>query len=94
MARDIYFYTNRTLCAVLEEMRSCFKTHNFSAMPGLIEEIQVLGNRMESALEDQKTVRQVKEALPKLKKEYKKLTKEIRDLEAKKGIKKKSSSRP
>jgi len=44
--------TNRYLCDVLEEMRKCYETRNFSYLPGLIEEAQSLANRMESALAD------------------------------------------
>lgn len=45
-------YPNRYICTVLEEMRTCAKTMNFSYLPGLIEEAQTLANRMESKLED------------------------------------------
>ena len=45
---------NRFVCTVLEEMRQCTKTLNFSIMPSLIEEAQVLVNRMESKLLDVK----------------------------------------
>ena len=38
---------NRYLCTVLDEMRECVKTLNFSYLLGLIEEVQTLGNRME-----------------------------------------------
>ena len=41
---------NRYLCDVLEEMRKCFKTRNFSHLLGLIEESQTLANRMEASL--------------------------------------------
>lgn len=43
---------NRTLCSVLHEMRECCKTSNYSYLPGLIEEAQSMGNRMEAALYD------------------------------------------
>ena len=45
-------YPNRYLCEVLDEMRKCFKTCNFSYLPGLIEEAQTLANRMEAKLND------------------------------------------
>ena len=45
---------NRYLCDVLDEMRTCFKTRNFSFLLGLIEEAQTLGERMEAALGDKK----------------------------------------
>ena len=32
------YYVNRTLCAVLEDMRLCCKTLNFTPMIGLIED--------------------------------------------------------
>ena len=45
---------NRTICDVLEEMRTCYKTRNFSYILSLIEEAQSMANRMEGALWDQK----------------------------------------
>ena len=45
-------YPNRYLCNVLDEMRACIKTLNFSYLAGLIEEAQTMANRMESKLED------------------------------------------
>ena len=45
-------YPNRYLCNVLDEMRACIKTLNFSYLAGLIEEVQTMGNRMEAKLED------------------------------------------
>ena len=44
----------RTLCDVLEEMRTAWNTRNFAGMLGMIEEIQQMGNRMEMALEKYK----------------------------------------
>lgn len=44
---------NRTICNVLEEMRQCHETRNFSYLLGLIEEAQSMANRMEAALYDQ-----------------------------------------
>ena len=41
---------NRYLCDVLNEMRKCVKTLNFSYLLGLIEEAQTLGSRMEAKL--------------------------------------------
>ena len=40
--------SNRYICTVLDEMRDCVKTSNFSYLSGLIEEAQSLANRMES----------------------------------------------
>lgn len=44
----------RYLCDVLDEMRKCYKTRNFSHLCGLIEEAQTLANRMEAALGERK----------------------------------------
>ena len=52
---------NRTICDVLEELRQCYKTRNFSYMPGLIEEAQSMANRMEAALWDQNDFKSRKE---------------------------------
>lgn len=43
---------NRTICSVLDGMRDCSKTKNFSYLDGLIEEAQMLANRMEAKLYD------------------------------------------
>ena len=77
-------YLNRSLCSVLEDMRTCFKTYNFSPMLGLIEEAQVMGNRMEAALEDGHDIEMAAERRAELKKKLKVLKKEIADLEARK----------
>ena len=45
---------NRYICTVLEEMRQCTKNLNFSVLPSLIEEAQILSNRMEAKLHDVK----------------------------------------
>jgi len=58
---------NRTLCSVLEEMRDCYKTRNFAALPGLIEEAQTYGNRMEAKLSDVNDYNSLKECYASLK---------------------------
>ena len=49
--------TNRYICDVLEAMRKCYETRNFSYLPGLIEEAQLLADRMEAGLGDKADVR-------------------------------------
>lgn len=74
-----YYYNSipsRTICAVLEEMRACYKTRNFAALAGLVEEVQSLANRMESGLEDQHDVERLRDQKGKLKAEIKKLEKQ------------------
>lgn len=76
-----YFGPNRYLCDVLEDMRKCFETLNFSPLKGLIEEAQILGNRMESGLSDKRDLKSLSEERHKLKEDYKKLKKEVEELE-------------
>ena len=74
--RRFQYSTNRTVCEVLEAMRKCCQTSNFSYLPGLIEETQNMVNRMEAALYD-------KGDLDSARREIKTLKKEIRELEQK-----------
>lgn len=69
---------NRVVCNVLEEMRACVKTANYSYLPGLIEEVQTMVNRMEAALGDAQDVRNMQEERAKLKQEIKELRKEVK----------------
>jgi hypothetical protein len=69
-------YLNRTLCDVLEEMRTCFKTYNFAPMLALIEEAQMMGNKMEAGLND-------KHDVEKMESRKNELVKEIRELREK-----------
>ena len=72
---------NRLLCAVLDEMRECVKTSNFSYLPGLIEEAQSLGNRMEAHLYDIKDFNHLHKDITALKKKKKKLKEKVEELE-------------
>lgn len=67
---------NRTICSVLDEMRKCGETRNYSYLSSLIEEVQTLVNRMEAALWDQKDFDYKKEEYHKLKKKVKEMKKE------------------
>jgi hypothetical protein len=78
MAR--HYYLNRTLCDVLEEMRKCVQTLNFGPLPGLIEEAQSMGNRMEAALGDDKDLQAMHDEWHRLKKELGELRKEHKAL--------------
>lgn len=69
-------YENRTLCSVLDDMRACFKTYNFAPIKGLIEEAQIIGNRMEAGLNN-------KEDADYYRKQRKKLRLECKELEEK-----------
>ena len=68
---------NRYVCEVLEEMRTCTKTLNFAIIPSLIEEVQIMANRMEMALSDMKDLERLKENIHEKKEELKELEKKI-----------------
>jgi len=72
---------NRYLCSVLDEMRECTKTLNFSYLLGLIEEAQTLASRMESKLFDLKDFEHLHEEIKVLKKKKKKLEDKVEKLE-------------
>ena len=72
---------NRLLCAVLDEMRECVKTSNFSYLSGLIEEAQSLGSRMEAHLYDIKDFNRLLDDIKALEKKKKKLKEEVEELE-------------
>ena len=68
---------NRYLCSVLDEMRECTKTLNFSYLLGLVEEAQTLGSRMEAKLYDIKDFERLHEEIKVLQKKKKKLEEEL-----------------
>tara|TARA_Y100000296_G_scaffold75756_1_gene95755 strand:- start:44 stop:295 length:252 start_codon:yes stop_codon:yes gene_type:complete len=68
---------SRLICTVLEEMRICIKTLNFTYLESLIEEAQVLANRMEAKLEDLNYQEDLREDVRDLVKQKKQLKKEI-----------------
>jgi len=72
---------NRYLCTVLDEMRECVKTLNFSYLLGLIEEVQTLGNRMESRLFEIKDFERLHKEIKALEKKRKKIEDEVEELE-------------
>lgn len=82
-----WFGNNRHICDVLEDMRKCAKSQNFSPIRGLIEEAQVMANRMESALQDQKDLIKIGIELSEARKAYKKLEREYKDLDKKVKLK-------
>ncbi len=73
-----YYGTNRYICTVLDSMRDCSKTKNYSYLDGLIEEAQHLGSAMEDALQDQRDVKELREERSKLKQEVNKLEQKVK----------------
>jgi len=85
MDYDVWTGTPRTLCYVLREMRSVFQTYNFSSLLGLIEECQMLANRMKDHLTNEQTYERQRENIKKAKNELLELTKEIEKLKGEKN---------
>lgn len=84
---------NRYLCTVLQEMRTCYKTRNFSYLLGLIEEAQVMGDRMESALGEKSDYQAWHKKVKAEMAEYQRLLKETNKLRKKKGEPEKEAAR-
>lgn len=84
---------NRYLCTVLQEMRTCYKTRNFSYLLGLIEEAQVMGDRMESALGEKSDYQAWHKKVKVEMAEYQRLLKETNKLRKKKGEPEKEAAR-
>jgi len=75
-----HVFVERYICTVLEEMRQLHKHHNYAMLMSHIEEIQMLANRMESALDVQKNVVKLHTDIHKLKEARKELVKEVEEL--------------
>ena len=82
----MYYGCNRYLCEVLDEMRALTKSMNFSMLSSLIEEVQVMGNRMEAGLSDISDFEKLHDDITREKKELKDLQKEIKKLQEKKEL--------
>ena len=76
----VFLWDNRTLCDIFDEIRTCTKTHNYSYLPGLLEEAQVLANRMEAGLGDIKDIRKISARKRELKAEIRKLERKAKSL--------------
>ena len=74
---------NRTLCAVLEEIRKVHETRNYSYLLSLVEEAQTMGNRMEAGLWDKNDYERVRKEVKELKKKRDRLKKKVAKLEEK-----------
>ena len=78
------YYPNRTMCDILEAMRKCHQTRNYSYLSGLIEEAQNLANRMEAGLYDKRDLTRARDDLHDVKVELSELKTEVKGLEAQK----------
>lgn len=71
-------WVNRTWCDCLRGIRDCSKTMNFGPVGSLVEELQVYGDRMESALADNKDLLELNIKLSEAKASLKKLELKIK----------------
>lgn len=69
-------YLHRTMCDVLYDMRRMNKTRNYSGLIGLIEELQIMANRMEASLGMKKDIKLIQADWQKWKNRSKKMTKD------------------
>ena len=78
----MYRYSpNRYLCDIFTDMRKAVEMLRFDLIPGLIEEAQIYGNRMESKLDDQNDMKQLLEDKSRLNDEVIELRKKKEALE-------------
>ena len=75
------YYLNRLICDVFDEMRTCVETLNFSYLKSLIEEAQVMANRMEAGLSDKHDLSNLRDQISEFEKKKIKLQKEVEELE-------------
>ena len=66
---------NRTVCAMLEEIRVMYKTRNFSGLLGHVEEIQAACNRMEAGLGDKHDMERYRRLAKEYREKYRKFKK-------------------
>lgn len=71
-------YLNRTMCDVLEELRKCDETKNYSYFLGLIEEAQSMANRMEAKIQSISDYEHLKDKCKELEERKNNLKKDIR----------------
>jgi hypothetical protein len=69
-------YSTRTMCDIIEDMRTMHKTRNFSYLMGLLEELQYRANRIENAFDIKDQVERYEKLRIKYKKEIAELKKE------------------
>ena len=72
---------NRYLCDIFKDMRTSVEKLRIDMIPGLIEEAQIYGNRMEAKLDDQYDMKRLLDEKSTLKHEVQKLRDKKQELE-------------
>ena len=80
-----FYWGDRTMCDVLEEMRQASKSKNYSYIDGLVEEVQSMGNRMEAGLARYGSMVQAESKVAELKSELKEVSADIARLRIEKA---------
>lgn len=82
----LHLYPNRTLCDVLADARAMIKQvaseQQQRALFSLIEEMQIMGNRMEAGLSDKKDLFRLSEMKTKMREEFRKDRAKLKKLKA------------
>ena len=88
----MYYGCNRYLCEVLEEMRTMLKLSKdvvplnvYNMILSLIEEVQIMGNRMEASISDLKDLENLHNDIKREKKNLLKLQEKIKELKKEKN---------
>ena len=88
MTRERDYYTQRTLCDVLYEITTYLKTmkpfqnpdRKLDVVFSLLEEVQIIANRLEAGLGEKRDLRELNEEWHNLRREVMKLRKEKKNL--------------
>lgn len=75
-----YYYDTRTACDVFYDIEEAFKALNFGAVKSLIAELRVMVNRMDAALDEERTLERITEELHEMRAERDALQREIKKL--------------
>lgn len=67
------FFFERDVCQVLEDLKKCYETRNFSLLPGLLAELDIMKDRRENYEDMDRAYKRLVRTLPKLKVENEEL---------------------
>jgi len=83
---DYSFYPNRTMCDVLDAMLKMHKRYSFGELPGMVEELRYMAQRLETVIEDRRDVDKFKIMRSELKSDLKKLQAEVKQAKREKDL--------
>jgi len=80
------FYPNRTMCDVLDAMLRMHEHYSFGELPGMVEELKYMAQRLESVIEDIRDIDKFKIMRSELKGELKKLQAEVEQVKRERDL--------